>query len=152
MLWSHRLLFMKRFTFSPAEEKLLGSTAARRTSCRTSQEHDITALALHPGFPSGTNLCLLSCRRLAEINGFCSYATSHAVFMLLPALVLTRKRVCQVCLIWDPVALKKRKRFLISRSSPENIICIASSRAQRQPHQHRRTPTTLYRSEPGLSG
>ena len=35
-----------------------------------------------------------SSRRLAEINGLRTSATSHVVLMLLPALVLTRKRSC----------------------------------------------------------
>ena len=39
ILWSHRFsLLLSRFTFSPAEEHSRGSTAARQTDCRSSQE------------------------------------------------------------------------------------------------------------------
>ena len=46
----------------------------------------------------------LSRRRLAEISGLRTSATSQVVFMLLPALVLTRKRRCPLCLMCDPFA------------------------------------------------
>ena len=60
MLWSYKLLFTLRFTFSLAEEKPRGSTAARRASYTISQEHDITALALAPGFLIRYKLCASS--------------------------------------------------------------------------------------------
>ena len=49
--------------------------------------------------------------------------------MLLPALVFTRERRCPCCSIWDPCAPFFQSRFVISRSSPKDTSCVASSAA-----------------------
>ena len=101
-VWSDRLsFFMMRFVFSPAWENPSESTIVRRTSYRSS----LGERYFHSyGFQCSTSLWPLSSRRLAEINGLRTSATSQVVFMLLPALVLTRNRRCPKCSMCDPLA------------------------------------------------
>ena len=132
-----------RFSFNTTEEHSPGFKTAQQTHCRTSQERRhhharIGSWNSHPVRP-----CVTSRAATA----------SHVVFMLLPALVLTRRRRCPRCLIWDPFApLKNQSRFVISQSSPEDTRCIVYSGALCDKHQNRRTPTTLYRAGHGPPG
>ena len=123
----------------PCRGKAFGCAQLQCGQAAASLKSDnITALALDPGSSHPVQACAsISGRLVAEINDLRTSATVHAVFMLLPAFVLTRKRVSQVFSVWDPVASqKKKKRLLISRSSLEDTRCIASSRPHCQPHQH----------------
>ena len=81
-------LFMMRFVFSPVWETV-----------RKTQSYDEQASRF---------LKRNSSKRLAEISGLRTSATSKVVLMLLPALVLTRKSRCPWCLMCDPFAPLKK--------------------------------------------
>ena len=83
-----------RFVFSPACENPSESTTVRRTTGPLKRNR-VSILALDPRLLVQNKLVTpLSSRRLAEISGLRKSVTSQVVFILLPALVLTRKRRC----------------------------------------------------------
>ena len=104
-VWSYRISFHDTTCVHPClpVETLRNPQPYGEQTTAPLKPNGVSILALDPRLLIQYKLVTsLSSRRLAEISGSRTSATSHVMFILLPALVLTRKRGCTQCSVCDP--------------------------------------------------
>ena len=110
------------------------------------KRNGISIFALDPRFLIQHKLVTLSQRkRLAEISALRTSATSHEVFILLPALVLSRKRRCPVVLDVRPVcSFETNSSSATWGSPPVDTQYALTWEAHCQPRQNRQMPANSF--------